>query len=176
MPTNIHTSEEFNRQVIQTWVERQGFTGYQAFDFTKLDDLEAYSSGILNLNSGILNLNSGVFAQTTGLNSLVENIDSKIFATGDPAPGGVQGTIVFQADLSSQFDNVDIAGYAGADISGINAAVSSNFPVYNSIELFYDGSSNNTGVFYKSNGITKRIIQMRYNGSSLLTGITKIDL
>ena len=162
MPTRIHTSEEFNKQVVQGWVERPGFTGYQALDFSKLDDLEIYNSGIL--------------AQTTGLSEAVTSIDSKLFATGDAWPGGVQGTIVYQADLSAQFDNVDIAGYAGADLSGINNAVSTNFPIYDTIELKYDGSSNNTGVFYKLNSSTKRIIEMKYDGANLLTGVTKIDL
>lgn len=157
----------FNKNVSMVYVEEPGFTGYKGFDFTKIDNIEDILTGVGG---------SGPNYYLSGIKTDTASLDSKIFATGDPYPAGVQGTIVFQADLSAQFDNVDIAGYAGADISGINAAVSNNFPVYNSIELFYDPSNNNTGVFYKANGNTKRIIQMKYDGSNLLTGITKIDL
>ena len=157
----------FNKNVSMVYVEEPGFTGYKGFDFTKIDSIEEILTGAGGMGPNVY---------LSGIKSGVESINNKLFVTGDPWPAGVQGTIVYQADLSSQFDNVDIGGYAGADISGLNAAVSNNFPVYTSIELFYDGSNNNTGVFYKSNGATSRIIQMSYDGSNNLTGIVKIDL
>ena len=114
MPTNIHTSEEFNKQVVQGWMERPGFTGYQALDFSKLDDLEVYTSGM--------------FYQATGLNSIktaVESVDSKIFITGNPLiENGVQGTVVFQGDLSQQFDGVTIFSEQSTGINNYSIGTS----------------------------------------------------
>ena len=167
----------FNKNVSMVYVEEPGFTGYKGFDFTKIDDIEDILRQGVVVSGSIADSAyiSGIKINTDNISSATSSIDDKLFITGDPWPAGVQGTIVFQADLSAQFDNVDIAGYAGADISGLNAAVSNNFPVYTSIELFYDGSNNNTGVFYKTNGATTRVINMQYDLSNNLTGVVKID-
>ena len=134
----------FNKNVSMVYVEEHGFTGYKGLDFTKLDNLEdilqegvvvsgfdvnlvttnAVLSGIKN-DTNSINANLVINnASLSGVQDDANSIDGKIFATGDAWPAGVQGTIVFQADLSSQFDNVDIAGYAGADISGIKEVLS----------------------------------------------------
>lgn len=157
---------DFNKNVVMVYTEEPGFTGYKGLDFTKLDSIEDILTGV---GGTVPNYYlSGIKENTTSINN-------KLFITGDQWPAGVQGTIVYQADLSAQFDNVDIGGYAGADISGINKAVTNNFPTYTSIELFYDGSNNNTGVFYKTNGVTTRVINMQYDLSNNLTGVVKID-
>lgn len=165
---NIY-NPNFNQNVVEVYTEEPGYTGFKGLDFTKIDSIES----ILESGTNAALSGSNVFLSRISENA--SGLNNKVFATGDAAPGGVQGTIVFQADLTAQYDNVDVAGYAGADISGLNAAVSNNFPVYTSIQLFYDGSNNNTGVFYKSNGATNRIIQMGYDGSNNLTGVVKID-
>lgn len=165
----------FNKNVSMVYVEEIGFTGYKGFDFTKVDDIEnilregVVISGSLADSAYI----SGIKINTDSIDIGVSSIDSKLFVTGDPFPAGVQGTIVFQADLSAQFDNVDIAGYAGADISGMNSAIQSNFVNYSTIDLEYSGS-NMTGVFYKLNNNPVRTLSMNYSGS-LLTKVTKID-
>lgn len=141
-------SLDFNKNVIQVYVEEPGFTGYKGFSYQNLD------------------------ASLTGLRSDIQKINNKIQTTGDL---GVTGIFVYQADLNAVYDNVDVGGYAGADISGINSAVINNFPVYNSIELKYDLSNNNTGVFYKINGAIVREIGMQYDLSNNITGIFKTD-
>jgi hypothetical protein len=157
----------FNKNVVEVYTEEPGFTGFKGLDWTKLDSIEDILTGAAG--TGPNSYLSGILTETT-------SIDGKLFITGDPYPAGVQGTIVFQADLTAQFDNVDIAGYAGADISGINAAVSNNFPVFSSIELKYDGLNNNTGVFYKNgNGIVTRKLELLYDGLNNVTGVYKTD-
>ena len=104
----------FNKNVSMVYVSEPGFTGYRGLDFTKIDDIEikldylqtSISSGLdfgINVHQDDLSyLSDSVNAR----GPYVENIDSKLFVTGDPYPAGVQGTIVFQADLSPQFDGV----------------------------------------------------------------------
>ena len=113
----------FNKNVVEVYTEEPGFTGYKGLDWNKLDSIEDILTGVGGTGpnfylSGILNTTSGILKDTI-------SIDNKLFITGDPWPAGVQGTIAFQADLSAQYDNVDIAGYAGADISGIRQTVNS---------------------------------------------------
>jgi len=140
---------DFNKNVVMVYSEGIDFTGYKVLE-------ESYFS-----NNVI---------QTSGILDKINSINNKIQTTGDL----YTGILVYQADLNSIYDNVDIGGYAGADISGLNASINNNFPVYNSIELKYDGSNNTTGVFYKVNGSIVREIRMMYNGSNV-TGIFKTD-
>ena len=140
-------SLDFNRNVIQVYVEKPGFTGYEGFSYSDLD------------------------TSLSGLKTDLAKINNKLMTTGEL---GITGLIVYQADLNAVVDNVDIGGYAGADLSGLQAAVYNNFPVYDSIELKYQGS-NTTGVFYKITGFIVREIGMKYDGSSNLTGIFKQD-
>jgi hypothetical protein len=91
----------FNKNVSMVYVEQPGFTGYKGLDFTKLDNIEDL------LREGVVI--SGSLADSayiSGIKINTDSIDSKLFVTGDPAPAGVQGTIVFQADLNPQFDGV----------------------------------------------------------------------
>ena len=115
--SNIHDSN-FNKNVSMVYTEEYGFTGYKGLEWNKLDNVEDL------LREGVAVSGLDVALTTTnlilsGIKSDTTSVDHKLFVTGDPYPAGVQGTIVMQADLSAQFDNIDIAGYAGADISGI---------------------------------------------------------
>lgn len=87
----------FNKNVSMVYVEQPGFTGYKGFDFTKIDSIEDILTGVGG--TGPNSYLSGILEDTT-------SIDNKLFVTGDPYPAGVQGTIVFQADLTQQFDAV----------------------------------------------------------------------
>lgn len=160
---------EFNKNSMMVYTEEPGFTGYKGLDFTKLDDIETLLASGANLSLSGANLFLSGIAKNT------QELNDKIFSTGDSYPSGVKGTVVYQADLSAQYDNVDIAGYAGADLSGIYSRVDNNFPVYSSIELKYN-AGNNTGVFYKdSAGVVVRKLQLLYDGSNNVTGIYKTD-
>jgi hypothetical protein len=91
----------FNKNVSMVYVEQPGFTGYKGLDFTKLDNIEDL------LREGVVISGSlADSAHISGIKINTDSIDSKLFVTGDPAPAGVQGTIVFQADLNPQFDGV----------------------------------------------------------------------
>lgn len=105
----------FNKNVVEVYTEEPGFTGYKGLDWTKLDSIEDILTGVGG--TGPNTYLSGIFNDTT-------SIDSKLFVTGDPYPAGVQGTIVFQADLTAQFDNVDISGQAGNNINTIQNILS----------------------------------------------------
>lgn len=87
----------FNKNVSMVYVEEIGFTGYKGLDFTKLDNIEDILTGIGG---------NGPNYYLSGIRSNTSSIDNKLFATGDAYPAGVQGTIVFQADLNPQFDAV----------------------------------------------------------------------
>jgi hypothetical protein len=91
----------FNKNVSMVYIEEAGFTGYRGLDFTKLDNIEDI------LRQGVVI--SGSLADSANIGGIkinTDSIDSKLFVTGDPYPAGVQGTIVFQADLNPQFDGV----------------------------------------------------------------------
>ena len=69
--------------------------------------------------------------------------------------------------------NSDISGYQALDFSKLNDVedlVRNSFPIYDSIELYYNGS-NNTGVYYKQNGSLVRMIELKYDGSNNITGV-----
>lgn len=87
----------FNKNVSMVYVEQPGFTGYKGLDFTKLDNIEDILTGVGG--NGPNYYLSGILNETT-------SIDNKLFVTGDPFPAGVQGTVVFQADLTQQFDGI----------------------------------------------------------------------
>jgi len=91
----------FNKNVSMVYIEEAGFTGYRGLDFTKLDNIEDI------LRQGVVI--SGSLADSANISGIkinTDSIDSKLFVTGDPYPAGVQGTIVFQADLNPQFDGI----------------------------------------------------------------------
>ena len=163
MNYNIYNTRntEFNKNVIMVWTEEPGFTGYKGFDFTKIDNIESTIENSLSVTGN---------NYLSGIHNSLKSLDQKLNVTGDQN----QALLVYQADLNAAIDNVDIAGYAGADISGLNNAVFNNFPVYDSIQLKYDGSNNTTGVFYKIGESVVREIKMMYNGSNV-TGIFKTD-
>ena len=87
----------FNKNVSMVYVEQPGFTGYKGLDFTKLDNIEDILTGVGG--NGPNYYLSEILNETT-------SIDNKLFVTGDPFPAGVQGTVVFQADLTQQFDGI----------------------------------------------------------------------
>jgi hypothetical protein len=90
----------FNKNVSMVYVQEVGFTGYRGLDFTKIDNIEdILRQGVVV--SGFIN-NQDI----SGIKANTDSIDNKLFVAGDPYPAGVQGTIVFQADLNPQFDAV----------------------------------------------------------------------
>jgi len=91
----------FNKNVVEVYTEEPGFTGFKGLDWNKLDDVENI------LRQGVVV--SGSIADSayiSGIKFDTNSINNKLFITGDPFPAGVQGTIVFQADLNPQFDGV----------------------------------------------------------------------
>ena len=145
--SNIHQTEDYNKQVVQVWTEQPGFTGYQALDFTKLDDLETYTSGVA---SNITGINSKI----NDIKSDINSIDSKIYVTGDDWPNGVKGTQVFQADLSQQFDAVTIfedqsSGINNFTPTGLNGTILTTNPFRK--ELYIQNLS--TGILYVKYGL-----------------------
>ena len=112
----------FNKNVSMVYVEEPGFTGYKGFDFTKVDDIEkilqqgvvisgsiadsAYISGIKVNTDDIKTIAQNIDTSANNIEASAGSINNKIFSTGDAYPAGVQGTIVFQADLNQEFDGV----------------------------------------------------------------------
>ena len=86
----------FNKNVIEVYTEEPGFTGYKGLEWNKIDGIEDILTGV----------SSGPNLYLSGIKKDTTSIDGKLFITGDPYPAGVQGTIVFQADLNPQFDAV----------------------------------------------------------------------
>ena len=116
----------FNKNVVEVYTEEPGFTGYKGLDWNKLDSIEDILTGI-NGNTPNYYL-SGIQYNTSGIKDEATSIDNKLFVTGDPYPAGVQGTIVFQADLSPQFDGVvtfpeQSTGISNFTASGSNGAI-----------------------------------------------------
>ena len=87
----------FNKNVSMVYVEDAGFTGYRGLDFRKIDNIEDILTGAIGIGPNYYL--SNILNETT-------SIDGKLFSTGDASPAGVQGSIVFQADLNPQFDAV----------------------------------------------------------------------
>lgn len=112
----------FNKNVSMVYVEENGFTGYKGFDFSKIDNLEdilkqgvvisgsiadsAYISGIKVNTDDIKTIAQNIDTSANNIEASAGSINNKIFSTGDAYPAGVQGTIVFQADLNQEFDGV----------------------------------------------------------------------
>ena len=95
----------FNKNVIEVYTEEPGFTGYKGLEWNKLDSVEdILRQGVVvsGFDVNLITTNSVL----SGIQNDTNSIDSKLFVTGDPYPAGVQGTIVFQADLNPQFDGV----------------------------------------------------------------------
>jgi hypothetical protein len=103
----------FNKNVIEVYTEEPGFTGYKGLEWNKIDGIEDILTGV----------SSGPNLYLSGIKKDTTSIDGKLFITGDPYPAGVQGTIVFQADLNPQFDAVMIYQ---ADTAGNGKVVFSN--------------------------------------------------
>lgn len=120
-----------------------------------------YLSGILNTltiqkTGTINNYVSGIFSEVT-------NIDNKLFITGDPSPAGVQGTIVFQADLTQQFDAVTNFPEQSSGINNFNADTSNGTVLNENIyrrELFIQNLA--TGVLYVKYGAQANISNFNF--------------
>jgi len=109
----------FNKNVVEVYTEEPGFTGYKGLDWTKLDSIEDILTGVGG---------TGPNTYLSGIKNDTTSINSKLFVTGDPFPAGVQGTIVFQADLNQQFDAVTTfpeqsTGISNFAPSGSNGAI-----------------------------------------------------
>jgi hypothetical protein len=139
----------FNKNVSMVYVEEAGFTGYRGLDFTKLDNIEDI------LRQGVVI--SGSLADSayiSGIKINTDSIDSKLFVTGDPFPAGVQGSIVFQADLTQQFDAVTTfpeqsTGISNFTVSGSNGLILAENP--NRRELYVQNLD--TGTLYVKYGL-----------------------
>ena len=109
----------FNKNVVEVYTEEPGFTGFKGLDWRKLDSIEDILTGVGGIGPNFYL--SGILNDTI-------SIDNKLFITGDPYPAGVQGTIVFQADLSQQFDAVTTfpeqsTGISNFTVSGSNGTI-----------------------------------------------------
>ena len=142
----------FNKNVVEVYTEEPGFTGYKGLDWNKLDSIEDILTGVSGTGpnfylSGILNTTSGILNDTI-------SIDSKLFVTGDPYPAGVQGTIVFQADLSQQFDAVTTFPEQSTGISNFTASGTNGTILQaNSIRRELYVQNLDTGVLYVKYGL-----------------------
>jgi hypothetical protein len=135
----------FNKNVVEVYTEEPGFTGYKGLDWRKLDSIEDILTGVGG--TGPNTYLSGIFNDTT-------SIDSKLFVTGDPWPAGVQGTIVFQADLSQQFDAVTTFPEQSTGISNFTASGSNGrILAANSIRREFFVQNLDTGVLYVKYGL-----------------------
>jgi hypothetical protein len=134
----------FNKNVVEVYTEEPGFTGFKGLDWTKLDSIEDILTGAAGTGPNLYL--SGILAETT-------SIDGKLFITGDPYPAGVQGTIVFQADLSQQFDAVTSFPEQSTGISNYTIGTSNtkilDYNIYRR-ELFVQNLS--TGTLYVKYG------------------------
>lgn len=142
-------STDFNKNVVMVYSQDTTFTGYKALEESKIN----------NIISG-----------TTSVADTLQILNNKFTTTGDVFPV----ILVQQTDLNSVYDNVDVGGFAGSDISGIHSSITETYSPYDSIELKYS-AGNATGVFYIKNGNLIRDICMKYDGSNNITGIYKTD-
>jgi hypothetical protein len=105
----------FNKNVSMVYVEELGFTGYKGFDFSKIDSIEDILTGVGGL---------GPNSYLSGIQNATQSINNKLFVTGD----FMRGTLVYQADLSQQFDAVTTfpeqsTGINNYTPSGVNGTV-----------------------------------------------------
>jgi len=135
----------FNKNVVEVYTEEPGFTGFKGLDWRKLDSIKDILTGVggYGPNSYL----SGIKQDTTSINN-------KLFVTGDAYPAGVQGTIVFQADLNPQFDGVTTFPEQSTGISNFTAS-GSNGTILNvnssRKELYVQNLD--TGVLYVKYGL-----------------------
>jgi hypothetical protein len=135
----------FNKNVVEVYTEEPGFTGFKGLDWRKLDSIEDILTGVggYGPNSYL----SGIKQDTTSINN-------KLFATGDAWPAGVQGTIVFQADLNPQLDGVTTfpeqsTGISNFTVSGSNGRILAA----NSSRREFFVQNLDTGVLYVKYGL-----------------------
>jgi len=155
----------FNKNVSMVYVEQPGFTGYKGFDFTKIDDIEnilrqgVVISGSLADSAYI----SGIKINTDSINTDVDSINNKLFVTGDPYPAGVQGTIVFQADLSPQFDGVTTFPEQSTGISNFTVSQSNGtILAANSSRKELYVQNLDTGVLYVKYGLAASVSSFNF--------------
>jgi hypothetical protein len=142
---NIY-NPNFNQNVVEVYTEEPGFTGFKGLDWTKLDSIEDILTGVGG--TGPNTYLSGILDDTS-------SIDNKLFITGDPYPAGVQGTIVFQADLSQQFDAVTTFPEQSTGISNFTASGSNGLVLpANSYRRELYIQNLDTGVLYVKYGLT----------------------
>jgi len=152
----------FNKNVSMVYISEPGFTGYRGLDFTKIDDIEiklddlqtSISSGLafgINVHQDDL---SYLADSVNARGPILESIDSKLFVTGDAFPAGVKGTIVFQADLSPQFDGVTTFPEQSTGISNFTASQSNGtILAANSSRKEFFVQNLDTGVLYVKYGL-----------------------
>jgi hypothetical protein len=155
---NIY-NPNFNQNVVEVYTEEPGFTGFKGLDWTKLDSIEDILTGVGGTGpntylSGILEDTNIIINNTSGILSESNSIDNKLFITGDPYPAGVQGTIVFQADLSQQFDAVTTfpeqsTGISNFAASGSNGTILPANPYRRQLYI----QNLDTGVLYVKYGL-----------------------
>jgi hypothetical protein len=142
----------FNKNVVEVYTEEPGFTGFKGLDWRKLDSIEDILTGAAG-TFGPNTYLSGILDNTTSIDNNTTSIDNKLFITGDPYPAGVQGTIVFQADLTQQFDAVTTFPEQSTGINNHSVGTSNtqvlNYNVYRR-ELFIQNLA--TGTLYVKYG------------------------
>lgn len=158
----------FNKNVSMVYVEQPGFTGYKGLDFTKIDNIEdilrqgVVISGSLADSAYI----SAIKTNTDSISAIITNtnsIDSKLFVTGDAFPAGVQGTIVFQADLSPQFDGVTTFPEQSTGISNFTASQSNGtILAANSSRKEFFVQNLDTGVLYVKYGLDASVSSFNF--------------
>lgn len=146
----------FNKNVAMVYVEEHGFTGFKGFDFTKIDDIESILQQGVVISGSLADSAyiSGIKINTDSIKSSAESLDNKIFATGETWPQGVQGTVVFQADLNQQFDGVTSFPEQSSLInnfspSGLNSLLLTSNPYRR--ELYIQNLA--TGILYVKYGV-----------------------
>lgn len=148
----------FNKNVVEVYTEEPGFTGYKGLDWRKLDSIEDILTGVggYGPNSYL----SGILEETTSIDSQLNN---KLFVTGDPYPAGVQGTIVFQADLNQQFDSVTTFPEQSTGISNFTASGSNGtILVANSSRKELYVQNLDTGVLYVKYGLAASVSSFNF--------------
>ena len=161
----------FNKNVSMVYISEPGFTGYRGLDFTKIDDIEiklddlqtSISSGLafgINVHQDDL---SYLADSVNARGPILESIDSKLFVTGDAFPAGVQGTIVFQADLSPQFDGVTTFPEQSTGISNFTASQSDGtILAANSSRKELYVQNLDTGVLYVKYGLAASVSSFNF--------------
>lgn len=186
----------FNKNVVEVYTEEPGFTGFKGLDFTKLDNIEDILQQGVVVSGFDVNLVT-TNAVLSGIKDDTNSIDGKLFITGDPYPAGVQGTIVFQADLSQQFDAVTTFPEQSSGISNYTIASSNGTVLNNNVyrrELFIqnlasgilyvkygDGASDTSFNFVLAANTTTNagdggsLSDQAYNGTVSVSGINGIN-